>query len=514
MHKVLLLIWLFALPAVLLFTAPALGADTPCVPGVVAGMNNATAICNVRFDTTNPSGETYARTIGVIFYPTSLGAGNATSPIVIWGGGCGWGGENQIPYWRLLGYNPALLQDLIDAGFVVYGPYPTWAASSQLTSASNVGNSSLSIYASGISYWPDDPICMGLPTPPCGYTYPYTIVVDGGTANQETAVVTSRTGAAHPFTINLAAPLTKPHAVNATVDVPVTQWPAQLNDRKSLLSWIAANAGKGTYPGNPLDIRHLVTSSDSQVGLMSVFTPKTGYLTSCPSGSSWWGDSLGPSCGSSNTSTAYGYGPFVGVSVPLDLSWMYTNAWDGGAGFAIRIVLGCRPGIDAGCDAFASTASPSSVASHLLAPLVYLQVGTADGTTPVCAQTQTWPDCPGNQYAGFQSAYDPLETSYEVFVGEGHGLGGCADCRAKQEAYLMLDVKIGNILRVVKDGGNPSLSWDGYPGAALVHYYDVYRRDQVDPGTQTPLLQVTGQQWTDGTAVEPLYFYQVRVAGD
>jgi hypothetical protein len=513
MHKVVSLLCFPALAAVLLFPAIALSADSPCVPGVVAGMTNTTAICNVQFDTTNPSGETYARTIGVIFYPTSLGASDATAPIVIWGGGCGWVGDNQIPYWRLLFYNPALLQDLIDAGFVVYGPYPTWAATYKLASASNVGDSSLSITAGPISYWPDDPICMGLPTPACGYTYPYTVVVDGNTANQETAVVTSKTGGAHPFTINLAAPLTKPHAVDACVDVPVTQWPAQLNDRKSLLSWLASNAGKGTYPGNPLDIRHLVSSSDSQVGLMSVFTSKTAYLTSCPSGSNWWGDSLAPSCASGNTSTAYGYGPFVGVSVPLDLSWMYTNSWDGGGGAAIRTVLGCRPGIDAGCDAFASTGSPNSAASHLLAPLVYLQVGTADATTPVCAQSQTWPNCPGNMYAGFQSAYDPLEMNYEVFVGEGHGLGNCAVCKMKQEAYLMLDVIIGNHLRVVKDSDNPSLSWDGYPGGALVHYYDVYRRDQKDPGMQTPLIRVTGQRWTDGTAVEPLYFYQVRVAG-
>ena len=88
LQKVVLLICFPALWAVLLSPAIALSADSPCVSGEVACMTNTPAIRNVQFDAINPSGETYARTIGVIFYPTSLGAKNATAPIVIWGGGC------------------------------------------------------------------------------------------------------------------------------------------------------------------------------------------------------------------------------------------------------------------------------------------------------------------------------------------------------------------------------------------------------------------------------------------
>ena len=412
--------------------------DSACVPGAVSGMTNVTAICNVNFysSTPSPSGEYWARTIGVIFYPTDKGTSYVGST-VIYGGGIGWTLDNQVPFYRLTNFgNDVILQNLINAGFVVYYPYPTMAAEYKLAAQSNSGTATLSLtdsYGSN-AFWPDDPVCMNLAgmetTKPCSYSYPYKIVIDGNTANYEVAQVDSRVGGStHPFTLNLHANLSITHAANALVDVPVTQWPVQLNDRKALLAWMYDNVGKGTYPGNPKDIRYLVTSSDSQVALMSMFTAQSTCLTSgC--GNTWWGVGAGltPTYGSDSSSTGWKFGPMVGNSVPLDFVWMYANTTDGGnAANAIRAVLGCKPGIDAGCTTWANANSPNTIASKSSSvPLVYFVFGASDTTTP--------PTLPG-MLSAFQTAYDSLGLNYRIFAALGHGCG--AACIQSELGFIL-----------------------------------------------------------------------------
>lgn len=416
--------------------APLFGADTDCTNGAVAGLTNVSVTaCKVIYDTQNPSGEQFAgttksRVISGIFYPTDKGVTNATCPIVIYGPGKGWNGFNQIPAYRVTNFgNAATLQKYINDGMCVWTAYDSLAAT--LTAVTwNVGTSV--IHATRTlnngQYWPNEPKCL---TPAnCGFAYPYSIVVDGNGAHPESATVNSLSndsgsGAAETFDLNVTEVAAFQHT-GVSADVPRTQWPVELNDRMSLLSWIKTNAGQGTYPGNPLDIRYWPTSSDAHIQLMSMFM--TGHLTSCATAGWYASYGFGPTCASDNTATGWKFGPGVAISPPLDLVWMYQNTWGAVTSTTnIRALLGVPPdGTVTGGNAYATAASPIGVATYGGFPPVALQVGTADGVTPICTVSQTWPTCPGNQFAGFQAAYNSTGQNYQVFVGLGHGLDATA----------------------------------------------------------------------------------------
>jgi hypothetical protein len=409
-------------------------ADPYCTNGTSqltsAGVTGATIICRVQFDTTNVSGEAYDHYVDII-YPTAIGVGNSTAPIIVMGTGVGFGAVNMVPSYRLFEYSPVFTQQLISAGFVLYLPYTTLSATGSLTSAASSSATSISIqpYIGTASYYPNGSVCNtngatypAAPTFPalCAYSYPYTVIIDEGTANQEVVSVTADNGtSSYPLTLTVSA-LAHNHSIGAIVDVPKTQWPAPLCTRMSFLSWLNATAGKGSYPGNPGDVRYWAASSDSQIAMMSLYT--TGYLSSRPANSSWW-DSInsgyGPTCTSNNSGPVPAFRASVFVSDPLELTWMTTPADNFQGVPNVRTLLGCTPGVDSGCNTFASAwASPANIATGTVPTL--LQVGTLDYMTPICISGGGCPAA-GNEYATWQSNYNSKGLNYQVWTGEDHG---------------------------------------------------------------------------------------------
>ena len=343
--------------------------DQACIAGPVSGFFNITAICNVPYDTVNPSEQTYARTIGAIFYPTNLagGASNASAPIVLFGSGKAWRGDFGIPFTRFLRYGNA--QALIDAGLVIYAPYDTFPAA--LTASGAAGQRELSVHHPTAVYWPHDPTCMALANnPPCGFSYPYSAILDPNTSAQETVSITGLIGSGSDYVLTTASDLLHSHS-KVDLMIPNTQWPIQLNDRMSLLSFMATHAGKndtacrgGPCPGNPLDIRGYGASSDSHIEFMGMFTAKGAYLSSCPPGSGWWPEHVGARCASTNSSISWAFGRSVSYGTIVDIPSVWDKTTDSTIRPAIRALLGCDLATVAGCRAFASRSSPSSVTKY------------------------------------------------------------------------------------------------------------------------------------------------------
>jgi hypothetical protein len=422
---------------IILCAVPAFATQPTCTPGTSGG---TTLVCpNISTDTTLPSGQTYSRWIAFVVYPQGQQASNSLCIIVL-GPGKGWvesaATQNIFTGQATLARALALFTTpACPGGFAVYAFYTTWAAAGQVVSAHNIGDMSFIVEpignVSGQIWWPNltpgtfgacnlDGGCLGI-NPPFNVVYGNQAASPSN--DQETLTVTSQSGTGS--TNNLTVGMQKAHAANEYVYITKTQFPANVADYAAHFNWIGANAGQGTFPGNPQKIYVSQISSDSHGGLMVALLPHGECLASCSVLNSWWGPIVGNNGGSSQSASSWKVLGIVDIGVPWSLPYMFSNGSSGGGNpGAVQSVLtslmGCRSTVETGCPAALTVASPLTYlpTTTYTGPII-TATGTFDVTTPCDLYPQTLPSLcsANNMYA--QSGRD-----YVQFAGGGSGHGG------------------------------------------------------------------------------------------
>lgn len=407
------------LAGLFVLSAPVFAAP-PCTAGT---FGNVVQVCNLSYDATIPSGQTFARTVGLISYPNNA-VGNLDGFII--NGGKGWNETNANVYTTV----HTLSQNLVNLGYAVMAPYTTWAAGLEVAAAHSAGDTSITVRCilnnGSTCWWPNltSPVCAD----GCaGISVPFTAIYGQG-ASQETITCNTQTG--NGFICAITA-LVNNHSALDPISLPKTQFPANVADYASFLNWVGTNGP--TYHMNPLRLHLVNISSDSQGALEVVLSNHGICLSTCsPTFVSYWGSTIGNNGGSSNIASAWQIVSITDVSVPWDLNYMYTNGTSGcgsscNVQSALRAYLGCITGVDTGCAAAASGASPV----NLLATATYHGIlatatGNSDFTTPPCSGNpalntqQTWAvnqPCAGNMYAASAKPF-------VVFLGAAAGHGG------------------------------------------------------------------------------------------
>lgn len=422
------------------FVSPAFATQPSCTATSTGGV--VFACPNTSYDGIIPTGQTYARWIALNAYPTGQQA-SSTLCIIKLGPGKGWVEQTTIATLQApLAKSLALYTTpACPGGFSVFAFYTSSASGAQVVAAHSIGDTSLTIEPIGNSggnlWWPNlsaatctvDGGCLGI-NPPFTAIYK-----DPDGSNSETVTITLQTGNGLINTITGGGPgggLQFNHAANGYIFLPKTQFPASIADDEASDNWLGTNAGQGTYPGNPQKIYKLQVSSDAHIGLMTTLLPHGECLLSCSILSSWWGSSVGNNGGSSQTLSSWNILSFAGVGVPWSIPYEFTNGFSGGGNpgavqSVVTSLMGCRSGVETGCAAALTAASPLAYlpTTTYTGPIISA-TGTFDATTPCVLSGTSLPftNCAtGNQYE--QSGRD-----YVLWGGGGSGHGG--DCNGVQ----------------------------------------------------------------------------------
>ncbi len=357
--------------------------------------------CNISYDATIPSEQAYARTIAGIWNPAGNDGGPTPCTVLLMEGK-GWNGVSENFATDL---ETAADHLVLQRGCAVYSLYYSWPVGMQVTEVHSAGETSIVVRTilndSSQGWFPNAAGCVD----DCaGISVPFTALYGTNGTDQETVIVTGQGGTSN-YTLTIDR-LVNNHAANEYLYIPKTEWPAPLADLISFLNWAGAHMGRGAYPGNPMDIQIWAVSSGAHLAAMASQVSPTYCLVSCPASSSWWGNTIGFNGGSSNSAANWRITSELLVSMPWDLNFMMKNATSGSPAStlvqsAVPALLGCVPGTDAGCTAFATTASPVTLTPAQLPGPVLSTSGTLDFTTPVCAPPETWAanaPCVGNMY--------------------------------------------------------------------------------------------------------------------
>ncbi len=287
-----------------------------------------------------------------VFYPAGT-QNSAALPIVVWIHGGGWsvGGRGDAKTTPLVCNGDATIACwLADHGYVVYSIDYTLvdkiAAAADLT----ISAPSIVTAASHTFTASDVGATLTILTPtggwkPGGY---HVTAVSGGAAQLD----------ASPGTVGSSKG-------GYSLLVSSTLWPAQWQDCKCFLSFLAEQAGV-SVPGDPNNMVLMGHSAGGQLAGVVGFSPNNTFPTNCD-----------------HTSTNYTIKGIVSSSPPTDLASAYAASTS--IKSSIRNYLGCVPGYGT-CGSIAASASITTYVAENLPP--YLSFSGASDVTVVPPNVQ------------------------------------------------------------------------------------------------------------------------------
>jgi hypothetical protein len=431
---------------------------------------------NILYDTVNPGGETYGRSILGVWNATGSG-GSAVPDVYLLDGGRGWNQPNDGDY--VSGLNNfakaiALGNTPLAAPGAVYSISTTSPIGMQVILSHSINDTGLAVspILAQTGWWPGTTACNydGCPA----MTLPLKAYYGVAGGDQEEISITVM-GGANNYTITITGGgstggLKNAHAANEYLYIPKTSWPASGADVQAFLNWCGLNCGQGTWPGNQQRIHVWTASSDSHLQLYTtLMNDNTWCVVTCPTGSTWW-PADGFTGGSANSPASYKIISVTNVGEPWDLVYNYANG-QSGAGHAVKSVLpallGCDIAVDTlpvgpsgeTCAQFAFKASPVALLpTTTWKGILTTATGSLDSTTPCFLASVTPPasQCsPGNMYA-------ETGTNFAFWTAATGGAGHTGDCSSNPSITgqcwpWAISAQQGNPLGSAYTGGTASV---------------------------------------------------------